>query len=625
MLKKAFSHRSITFRIVSSILLNTVLLLLAMAFLINYSYNKQLPLESKKIALNEIEKIASTIAYPLWYLDSAHVLQILKKGVEKSELLTFIEVKTRIENREKPLLKIKYGKHSSSYMLENIPINFSSYDSLIVVGELSASFSQNSPTIKKVIREQFRISISLVIISTSFLILMQIIFIKFFISNPLKAVKNSLIKFKQTGIREKVNWKSNDEFGEFVSVHNESIDYSNDLEEQLSNAKTKAEKASLAKSVFLSHMSHELRTPLTAILGFTQILREDPTLNSEQSDSIKTINTCGDHLLDVINNILTFSKIESGEIEINETIFNLRDVISSTISALQVKAQEKDLYLRLTISNNIPQTIQSDENKFRQILFNLVGNAIKFTEKGGVTVKIKSSFEDIKNSILTVEISDTGPGVDDDEKLTIFTPFKQSKTGKISVNSTGLGLPICKDFIELMGGEITVNNNPNEKGTTFTFTLKIREADDLNQNNTQIKYYEKLKNENLKNLKALIIEDTLTNIFLLKKLLGKFELNIEISENGLEGVNKYSEFKPDIVFVDKNMPIMDGIEAISKIRELEKKLNIKSSIISLTADIFTEDINSMMKAGANLYMRKPFTLQELYEALFASLIYLKQG
>lgn len=621
MLRNVFIYKSITTKLVFSILLNTILLLIVLSLLINQSYIKKVPIESKKIALSEIEKIASSIAYPLWYLDSAHVLQIIKDGIEKSELLTFISVKTRIENRDQPVLQIAWGQNSELEVKYSLPINFHSSDSTLVVGELSASFIPNSQTIKNVIKEQFKINTLVIILFTTLLILIQIFFIRFLISRPLKAVKNSLIKFKETGIREKVDWNSKDELGEFVSVHNQSIDHSNKLENDLSEAKSKAEKANLAKSIFLSHMSHELRTPLTAILGFTQILKEDKTLNSEQEDYIKTINTCGDHLLNLINNILTLSKIESGELEIADIDFNIRKLLTDIISVLQVKANEKNLYLNLSISNNLPERVVSDENKIRQILFNLIGNAIKFTVEGGIAVKVKCHYNSNKTYTLKISVTDTGPGIPEHELNSIFLPFKQSSSGKNSINSTGLGLPICNDFIKLMGGKIEVQNN-HEGGSTFLFDIKVAESNEETNIEIPSDNFRKLNSLILKDIKVLIIEDTTTNIYLLKKLLEKFKFNIEIAENGEEGIIKYKQFHPQIAFVDKNMPIKNGEETIIEMREIEKKLNIKTSIISLTADTFTEDINTMIKAGANFYMKKPFTLQELYDTLYSCVTYL---
>lgn len=621
MLKNAFINESVTTKIVLSILINTVLLLIVLSLLINQSYRNKLPIESEKIALNEIEKIASSIAYPLWYLDSAHVLQIIKNGIEKSELLKSISVKTRIENRNQPVLQIQWGNSENESKQYSAPIKFSSFDSTLIIGELVAFYIPNSPTIRNVIKEQFKINVLVIILFTTLLILIQIIVIRMIISKPLKVVKNSLDEFGETGIRKKVNWNSKDEFGEFISAHNQSIDHSIKLEDQLSEAKRKAEKASLSKTIFLSHMSHELRTPLTAILGFTQILKSDNSLNSEQEEYVSTINTCGDHLLNVINNILTLSKIESGEIELNNSSFNLREVINNVVSVLKIKAEEKNLFIKLSILNNLPQKIYSDENKIRQILFNLIGNAIKFTENGGITIKVKTSFIEKDSSMLDVKISDTGSGVQEDELETIFQPFKQSSVGKNNINSTGLGLPICKDFIELMDGTISVKKNSNH-GSTFSFNIPISESTEAIATTDRTNIYENLKKYNLSELTVLIVEDTPTNVYLLKKLLERFNFKIVVAVNGKEGVEKYESIKPNIAFIDKNMPVMSGDEAILKIKKLETKLNIKTSIISLTADTFTEDINAMMKAGANFYMKKPFTIQELYEIIQSSLIYI---
>ncbi len=621
MQKKDFIFKSITTKIVLSILVNTVLLLIVLSILINQSYNKKVPVESKKIALNEIEKIASTIAYPLWYLDSAHVLQIIKGGIEQSDLLTSIKIETKIEHRDKQVLLIEWGKYSKTDISYNTPIKFNSFDSTITIGELSASFIPNSLTIKNVIKEQFKINVLVIILFTTLLILIQIFVINLLISKPLKAVKNSLIKFHETGIRKKVDWNSKDEFGEFVFAHNQAIDYSDKLESELSEAKSKAEKASLAKSVFLSHMSHELRTPLTAILGFTQILQEDENLNSEQADYINTINSCGDHLLNIINNILTLSKIESGEMELVETDFSIRKILTNVTSLLQIKAKEKNLYLNLVITNNLPEKIISDENKIRQILFNLIGNAIKYTQEGGITVRASSKYKADKTYFLKVMISDTGSGIPKEDLNAIFLPFKQSNSGKLNTNSTGLGLPICKDFINLMNGKIEVFNNP-DRGSTFQFEIPVFESNEVTYIKIPSESVSKLNNLILKDLKVLIVEDTATNVYLLRKLLEKFKFNIEVAENGEEGVKKYSEFKPHIAFIDKNMPIKNGEETIIEIRNIEKELQTKTSIISLTADTFTEDINAMMKAGANLYMKKPFTIQELYDTLYSCIQYL---
>ena len=409
-------------------------------------------------------------------------------------------------------------------------------------------------------------------------------------------------------------------------------------EEALQKAVLAADAANRAKSEFLASMSHELRTPLNAILGFSQIMSNDSSLSTEHQKNLTIINRAGEHLLALIDDILEVSKIEAGRTTFNENDFDLLQLLDSLEKMLQLKAASKGLQLIFQYGFGIPQYVKTDEGKLRQVLLNLLGNAIKFTRIGSVKLRVSvaclqpeissndslaTTTNDEQKLILYFEVEDTGPGIDPQEIHLLFEAFAQTETGRKSQQGTGLGLPISQKYVQLMGGEIQVSSTPGV-GSIFAFTIQIglTEADSV-----QIpKPYRKIINlaPNQPEYRILIVDDVPESRLLLIKILTAIGFFTQEAENGQEAVEIWNKWQPHLILMDMRMPVMDGYEAVRQIRMQEKqKLNCpknqgnsaKTIIFALTASAFEEQRKIIISVGCDDFIRKPFQAEVLLEKI----------
>ncbi len=384
----------------------------------------------------------------------------------------------------------------------------------------------------------------------------------------------------------------------------------------LQQAKEAAEVANRAKSEFLSKMSHEFRTPLNAILGFTQVLTRDESINFEQQEHLEIINRSGEHLLSLINDVLEMSKIESGRVSFNETSFDLYRLLDSLGEMLQLNAESKGLQLIFECASDVPQYVQTDQGKLRQILINLLGNALKFTREGSVKLRtslLKESRQVCNETMrIQLEVEDTGFGIAQEEMNTLFEAFVQTQSGLKSQEGTGLGLPISQQFVQLMGGEITVNSILHQ-GTVFKVKIPIKLADaaDIETQKPTKKVVAIEPGQPL--YRILIVEDRWENRLLLTKLLTPLGFEVREAENGLEGVALWKSWEPHLIWMDMRMPVMDGYEATKLIKsQLKGQATV---IIALTASALEEERAIVLSAGCDDFMRKPFQASILFEKL----------
>jgi len=396
-------------------------------------------------------------------------------------------------------------------------------------------------------------------------------------------------------------------------------------------AEQAAATANQAKSEFLANMSHELRTPLNAILGFTQLMNRNSQLTAQQREFLEIINGSGEHLLELIDDILDLSKIEAGLIDLNQKSFDFYRFLDNIEDLFQIQTEQKNLEFLFFVSPNVPQYIRTDEQKLRSCLLNLLSNAIKFTNYGGVTLRVDKSDSE---SSLQFSVSDTGLGIAPEEIETLFDAFVQTSAGRATAGGTGLGLAITKKFVELMGGEIRVSSVFGE-GTTFEFTIQLSEAD-LSQVTSQPRQRVIGLEPGQETYRILVVDDTKANRLLLVKLLEPLGFDVREATNGLEGLSIWESWQPHLVFMDTRMPVMSGLEATRQVRIKEKALidcretarytedSISSSnskfrqatiIVILTASVFEEKRGEILATGADDFVHKPFGEEIIFEKI----------
>jgi signal transduction histidine kinase/ligand-binding sensor domain-containing protein/DNA-binding NarL/FixJ family response regulator len=399
---------------------------------------------------------------------------------------------------------------------------------------------------------------------------------------------------------------------------------------ELKHSKEAAEAANRAKSVFLANMSHELRTPLNAILGFSQLMIRSETarseletnLTDEQRENLEVIVRSGEHLLGLINDVLEMSKIEAGRVTLNEHSFDLHRMLDGLEEMFCFRADEKGLNLTFNRTPEVPQYVKTDEGKLRQVLMNLLGNAIKFTQSGQIELRVDYTDGLLRTvdqaadgkvpHTLMIEVEDTGPGIPYEDQELIFDPFVQSAAGQQDLEGTGLGLTISEQFANLMDGDLTVESEPG-RGSTFTLTVPVSTLDAIALRSARSTRRVVGIDEDQPSFRLLIVDDKEVNRQLMVKFLEPFGFELREAANGKEAVDIWDEWEPHLIWMDMRMPVMDGYEATRRIKATTK--GDATVIIALTASALEEDRVIILSEGCDAYIRKPFHQEEIFEAL----------
>ncbi len=387
------------------------------------------------------------------------------------------------------------------------------------------------------------------------------------------------------------------------------IDNRKQLEADLRKSKELAEAATQAKSEFLSMMSHEIRTPLNAIVGLTYLMQQEEVSDS-LAENLKILQFSTNNLHVLINDILDFSKIEAGKVELERVPFDIKQLVSNIKKANQIKAEEKGNKVRLMIDDDVPNVLLGDALRLGQIITNLISNAVKFTKNGSITIELSQRRRTATHVTIDISVIDTGIGIPLEKQAMIFDKFTQANSETTrQFGGTGLGLVITRSLLQLHGSEIHLESEEG-KGSTFYFTLDLEIGTELRTKVNEA--HTELLNENtLKGVKVLLVEDYPMNIKVATKFLERWQIVIDVAENGQIALDKYEKGKYDVILMDIQMPVLDGYTATARIRETDTD----TPIIALTASATLNNQDRAFLVGMNDYVTKPFNPNELFQKI----------
>src|SRR5580658_2988887 len=437
-----------------------------------------------------------------------------------------------------------------------------------------------------------------------------------------RSLRDAVVVFRKVeggDLTPRITVSSRDEIGEMAHALNQTLDglqreslERSRVEEELRASKYAAEASSRAKSEFLANMSHEIRTPLNGVIGMTDLALETE-LSVEQKEYLDTVKLSADSLLGVINDILDFSKIEAGRIELDKADFNLRDCLETTLKTLALRADEKGLELLCEIAPEVPEVVEGDSGRLRQVLVNLVGNAIKFTDTGEIAVRVELEAREGTACICRFTVADTGIGIPEDKRESIFDPFSQADTSTTrKYGGTGLGLTISTRLVEMMGGKIWVESELG-RGSQFHFTVRLAAADAK-----EIRLGTIAPAELLRGVRVLVVDDNRTNCRILEGMLNRWEMKPITVNGGASALTLLSAAREaggpfGLILTDMHMPDMDGFAFVEQVRQRPELAT--ATIMMLTSAGHRGDAARCQELGVSAYLLKPIRQSELREAV----------
>ena len=581
-------------------------------------------LEARLASTMEIAE--TSLAEPLWNFDRETVASVLE-ALLLEESIVYADVLEPGSQTRDPALT-RHSETVAGVEFEDLASDdrFAVMSSVLQrqghdVGTIRVALSKSAMRRDLLLNIWLTLALTVVVIAS--IAITSVVITRRYVSQPLQALQTSAAAIEGGNLGTVIDAHGNDEIGHLasnLSSMRDSIGHligqlemaNRDLERkvdertaELAKSKEEAEGANRAKSAFLANMSHELRTPLNAILGFTQLLSRAEDLREEQRDNLRIISRSGQHLLGLINDVLEISKIEAGRTALQLESFDLHQLVADLRELFQVRANEASLVFSCSVAPEVPHFLHTDHGKLRQILINLLANALKFTKGGRVELRVTG------RSPIRFAVEDTGVGIDADDVANLFDAFVQTGESRQQTDGTGLGLAISQHFAQTLGTSITVESQPGV-GSTFAFSLDAREADPDDIPRPEPVRTVKGLAPNQGRPRLLVVDDIEENRLVLRRQLEPLGFEIVEAADGRESIDMVRTQQPQLVWMDMRMPVMDGYEAT---RRIKSEFSEPPVVVAITASAFEEDRHRVEAAGCDAFIRKPCGEHEIIGAL----------